>query len=234
MDSYNLHNNMYTNTKDRRSSLGVDYFISDRNKEMLKFEGFKYTSYKRFTNDMKRILGRYNVSIMNITKVVSMFYDDINSLDLKLNILGYNKAYFDFISINEVEEMALNKLEIERLSNYNYLYEYEYEDREVLELKAFLKRELLKKKKNKETIKKIVNSFSRKQLKPFIFDLNNHFDSQYVMVENGIEPEETDISRENLNQVYLKTKDCICKNANDIFFDAYWKALNQRVLERYK
>lgn len=234
MDSNNLQNNLYTDKTDRRSSLDVNYYICDRNRELLKFEGFKYTSYKRFTNDMKRLLKRYDVSIMNITKTVTMFYDDISSLDLRLNILGYNKAYYDFISINEVEEMALNKFDLERLTNYNYLYEYEYEDKEVLELKAFLKKELLKKKKNKEILRKLVNTFSRKQLRPFIFDLNNHFDSQYVMVENGIEPEETDLSRENLNQIYLKTKDCISKYAQDIFFDAYWKALNQRVVDRYR
>ena len=100
--------------------------------------------------------------------------------------------------------------------------------------KKFLKKELLKRKKNKEAIKKLVNTFCRRNLKPFIMNMNNKFDAQYVITENGIEPEETTLSKESLNQIYVYLKKMIARYADDILFSAYWKTINQKVLERYK
>lgn len=224
---YNTQSDIY-----KRRSLRLDTFIDV--KTGLSYQGFQYTSYRRFTNDFKRILKKHNVSIMNITKMVKLFQEDLSSFDLKLNIIGHDKGMYDLISINEVEELALSKNDLESLSNNNYLYEYEFKDSIIVDTKKFLKKELLKRKKNKEAIKKLVNTFCRRNLKPFIMNMNNKFDAQYVITENGIEPEETTLSKESLNQIYVFMKKMIARYADDILFSAYWKTINQKVLERYK
>lgn len=221
------HNSIY-----ERRSLRVNSYI-DVNKQY-SFNSFEYTSYKRFNRDLKRILKKFDVSEMNITKLTKLFQDDLASFDISLNIMGHDRAYNDLISINEVEELALTKGDLEILSNNNYLYEYEFKDMEIVEIKKFLRKELLKRKKNKESIKKIVNKFSRSKLRPYVMSMNSKFDAQYVMTSNGIVPEDTNLTKDELNEIYNMIKQMIAKYANDIFFASYWKTLNQKVLERYK
>ncbi|MDD7761950.1 MAG: hypothetical protein PT956_04720 [Firmicutes bacterium] len=194
---------------------------------------FEYTSYNRFAKDVRRLLRKYNVSEINITKFIKLFHNDLNSLDFEVNVIGKRKGIFDLISINEIEEIALARGDLNKLYLNKYLYEYEQNDPEIIELKKKLQKRIALNTKISDEKKKIINAFSRKRLKPFIMNINPKFDSQLVMEGNKIVPENTYLGKVELNQIFIKVKILITKYVDIIYFAAYWKSLNQQVLERY-
>ena len=161
-------------------------------------------------------------------------HEDINRLELYIYLDGYIQGFNSTNQANALEKEALKYYKSKDLANKKYLFQFKNLNREIRTFKKRLRSELIRREKKSGRILSNVCEFSNKVIKDKTYSLNKYVDRQLELDGNGIKSASSMITREDLNIIYKETFRFILNTCSNLYFDAYWNGLNERVLKRYR
>lgn len=194
----------------------------------------EYNIYNYFISDINKVLKNYGIGPLSCSNISHYLHEDINRLDFYINFYGFKRGSFDIKSINELEAMALESNKLCELHYSRHLFEFENKDLHVKDFKKNLYKNIIDDFIIVKDKKEILNNFFRKNLKPFVMNINSKLVSQMVITNNGIVPEEEYLTETERFHVYLSLKKLFSKYVDKQYFKSYFKSINQMVLKRYK
>lgn len=133
-----------------------------------------------------------------------------------------------------MEKEALKYYNSKDLANKKYLFQFKNLNREIRTFKKRLRSELIKRERKSEKVLATVYEFSNKIIKDKTYSLNKYVDRQLELDRDGINPASVMIPREDLKIIYKETFKFILNTCTNLYIDAYWNGLNERVLKRYR
>lgn len=189
---------------------------------------------KRINYFLRHRKDNYFISL-NLSQLI---HEEINRLELFIYLEGYKHGYYNNYWVNIMEKITLKNTCVEKLYDFKYLHHFASNTREILDLKKQINNEIQEKEKaNKILYKKIVK-YSNTLLKKKVFNLNSFLDKQltidYSSKKYKIKDDEELLNFDELNNIYKETVKVVLRNCLNLYKDAYWYGLNDRVLKRYQ
>lgn len=198
----------------------------------------KYVSMKYLRNSIRRIFRNRKGNQLIAHNLVNLIHEDINRLELLLYIEGYKGGFSNIKYANALEDLTYRYYSLEELYSLKYLFHFETNIKEIVDLKENLNNDLLSSKDDNNNYIDIIREYCDNVIKSKVFSLNKHLDKQLIMETktNGINIVEDDylLTKEDLNRIYKEVLKIIIKNGLNLFKDAYWNGVNDRVLLRYR
>lgn len=197
----------------------------------------KYTCTKSIKRRIKYILKNRTNRELIARNISILIHEDINRLELCFYLEGYKYGYNNKKWVDRLEKKAIEIYGLEGLYNNNYLFHYDFSNLDVIELRRALRREIDSKEKKDRQIEGLVYTFCNKIIKKKIKDLDKYVDKQLMIDFNpynySIKEEDYKLKEEEQDKIYHSIVSIIIKNVKDIYKDASWYAINDRVLKRY-
>ena len=166
-----------------------------------------------------------------------LLHEDINRLELFVYLEGYRQGYYNNYWANRLEKGVLMNNQSEDLYNRKYLYHFETSEEEIKSVKANMYREIDEKEENNNYLFDTILEYSSSIFKAKIFNLNNYLDKQltidYNSKSHNITEDEDLLKIGDLNNIYKETIKVVFRNSLNLYKEAYWYGLNDRVLKRY-
>lgn len=198
----------------------------------------KYISIKQLRKNIGRILKDRSGKHLIAYNLGELIHEDINRLELYIYLEGYKAGYLNKRHINNLENIALKHFSIFDLYNRRYLFNFDFSIKEVNEFKLDIYKSLLREEKTQNILEKTIMNYAENILKPKVLNLNKYLDKQLAIEYHYQEPyfkdEEDWLTLEELKGIYKEVKKIITKNVNQLYNDAYWNGLNDRLIMRYK
>ena len=114
------------------------------------------------------------------------------------------------------------------------MFQFKNVNRDVRNFKKRLRSELIKEEKKRGKVLATVYEFANKVIKDKTYSLNKYVDRQLELDRDGINPASIMIPKEDLKIIYKETFIFILNTCTNLYIDAYWNGLNERVLKRYR
>lgn len=206
-------------------------------------------------NNINNIFPRY-ISMHNLRKSISRFlkdkrgnhliaynlgqliHEDINRLELYLYIEGYRDGYLSNKATNGLENLAIKYYSISELYNLKYLFHYNSKGKEISDYKNKVFNNLEIKEENTKELTSMIETYCETIIRPKVKDLNRYLDKQLTLSINleklNIKEDSSALSDKELDEIYNEVCKIILKQSYNIYKDAYWNGLNDRLLKRYK
>lgn len=194
----------------------------------------KYVSMGILRNKIAKAIA-YRTDAHCIARSLSMqIHEDINRLELYIYLDGYIQGYNNSNQANALEKEALKYYSTSELSNKKYLFQFKNLNRDIRAFKKRLRSELIKKERKSGRVLATVFEFSNIVIKDKTYSLNKYVDRQLDIYSDGINAQNGMIFKEDLNIIYKETFRFILNTCTNLYIDAYWNGLNERVLKRYR
>ncbi|SHI03105.1 hypothetical protein [Sporanaerobacter acetigenes] len=196
----------------------------------------KYTCIKDVKRGIKYLLRYREDKDLVTNKIVYLIHEDVDRLELCFYLEGYKYGYYNNKWVNILEEKTLNYYTIEEIYNKKYLFQYNInvEDIKIIKNKFDLEIDYLEDKC--KYIEGLTDYFSDQIIKNKIYKLNDYIDRQLKMDFNSyssIKEEGSRFSQDELNKLYNLIVKYLYKNVIQIYKNASWYGLNDKVLNRY-
>lgn len=194
----------------------------------------KYVSMGILRNKIARAIS-YRSDAHCISRSLSLqIHEDINRLELYIYLDGYIQGYNNSKEANALEKEALKYYTTSELSNKKYLFQFKNLNRDIRTFKKRLRSDLIKRERKTGRVLATVFEFSNNVIKQNTYSLNKYVDRQLEIYNDGINNQNDMIFKEDLNIIYKETYKFIIKTCSNLYIDAYWNGLNERVLKRYR
>lgn len=194
----------------------------------------KYVSMGILRNKIAKAIA-YRSDAHCISRSLSLqIHEDINRLELYIYLDGYIQGFNNANLANALEKEALKFYKSSDLANKKYLFQFKNVNRDVRNFKKRLRSELIKDEKKRGKVLATVYEFSNKVIKDKTYSLNKYVDRQLELDRDGINPASIMIPKEDLKIIYKETFKFILNTCTNLYTDAYWNGLNERVLKRYR
>ncbi|WDV47530.1 hypothetical protein PV797_07565 [Clostridiaceae bacterium M8S5] len=196
----------------------------------------KYLGMKKIRTQIIRFLK--NKNIKNVNKIANyisyIIHEDVNRIELCFYIEGYKKGFNDIKWVNVLEKKALNTRTMDELYSSKYLF-HVTKNYNIKQIKNQIKQELAYKQASESKLVEMMDLFADKVIKKKLFNLNNHANEQLKLCLESydIVEEKFELEKEYLEIIYKNLYNMIIKNLKNIFKEAYWFGINDRVLKRY-
>lgn len=230
--SYNLLNIGYIEDKHKSTSFLSAVF--DINEELTVDSYIEFKIKNDLLKDIKRILKIYDVAAISISNFIGALSEEIIKLENEVIFSGTTKGQYDFASINAVEQFALDFFSVPEFYKKKFLFENMMDYPEIFSVKKFVFDRYESMDLIKEDKKKILNLFVFNIFKPLLYKLNSSQNFQLTCINGIIEPDVIVLSKEDLNSINEKCIDIFKTFIDNLYFNSYWRSINQRVLLRYK
>lgn len=214
-----------------------------------------YDIEKNITN----IFPRY-VSIDNLKKYISrtlkdknghhlislnlgqLIHEDINRLELYIYLEGYKKGYFNKFWVNILENITLENMSMDKLYNHKYLYHFDVDliDNKdcINNIKRSLFEDIETDERENKTIKNIIDHYCNDLIRSKVMSLNEYMDKQliidYSLNKYDITEENSVLEEDELENIYDEILKVVYKNCMNLYKDAFWYGINDKVLKRYR
>ncbi|WP_353096999.1 hypothetical protein [Tissierella praeacuta] len=188
---------------------------------------------KHISKFLKQKKGNYSISL-NLGQLI---HEDINRLELFIYLEGYKHGYFNNYWVNNLEEIAVRNIPIDKLYKKKYLYHFDNKIRQISDIKALIGEEIQKNEKENKYLYNIIKDYCNKLLRGKIFNLNRHLDEQLTIEYNSkicCTKEDSLLTLDELNDIYKEMIKIVLKDGLKLYKEAYWYGLNDRVLKRYR
>lgn len=166
-----------------------------------------------------------------------LILEEVDRLELSFYIEGYKQGYYNSKWVNILEERALHYFSIEEIYEKKSLFHYyfDYDDIEVIKDK--IEEEIKEKEKSEKIVEKKINDYCDETIKDKILSLNKYVDKQLTIDYNFYPPhireEGCILTLKEMNELYDTIVKTLTKSIIQIYKDAYWFGLNDKVLKRY-
>lgn len=197
----------------------------------------KYRCIKEIKKRIKRTLfPRINRQLVS-NNVSMLIHEDIDRLELTLYLIGYKDGYYEKKWVNPLEDIAIKYYSLERLYGRKFLFHYNTSCKEVQRLMREIYHEIDIREENTNRINDFVTKYCERVVKKKIHNLNSYIDKQltieYSTKKLNIKEEEAILSVKELNRIYNTILNTVKRNMLNVYKEAYWFGINDRVLNRY-
>lgn len=196
-----------------------------------------YTYSKDIRYKIKNILkDREDAEVIsqNLSIIVN---EDMNKLELCFYLEGYKHGFNSFKHINYLEDKTLRLLNVREIYEAQYLFHFDTNNSSINEFKEECFKYLDHKNDKDKHIDELITTFTSKVIKKKISNLGNYVERQlkinfdiYKFSIGEVDYDLTDAEVERLYNLILKT---LTTHLKKIYKDAFWYALNDKVLMRY-
>ena len=164
-------------------------------------------------------------------------HEDINRLELCFCLEGYKHGFSSKKWTNIIENKALELYGFEKLYQKTHLFHFDTSNKTMNELKKKCKKELDIKERKDRYIETLVYTFSNKIIKKKIIELDKYIDKQIRMnfefYDIKLGEDKYNLRDEEIDKVYLSIVNSLIKKMKIIYKEAFWYAVNDKVLGMY-
>lgn len=199
----------------------------------------KYICSKNIRHRIKTVLNNNENKDIIAQSITRIIHDDINRIELCFYLEGYKYGFFNNNWVNIIEKRALEVFNIEKIYEQNYLFHFNIKDKKAKGIRNSIRKEIDMKENRDKDIHKMVNDFCEKVIKKKIINLDKYVDKQLKLDFNiynqnfNIKEECYKLDETHINKVYSAIVQVLTRNLKNIYKDACWYALNDKVLKRY-
>ncbi len=198
----------------------------------------KYISLIYLRNHISKFLKHKNGNQLIAKNLGELIHEDVNRLELFLYMEGYKQGFYNKRWVNLLESITIKYYSIDELYSLKYLFQFETINDEVVGLKDRIYNELDKDEYQNNYLYENIKNYCLTVIKNKIFSLNKFLDKQltldYSLNILNIKEDSTLLTRDDLNNIYGEVFKIVIKNGKNLYKDAYWNGLNDRVLKRYR
>lgn len=197
----------------------------------------KYISTNEIRKRVKRLLAHRKDRQLVSNNIALLIHEDIDRLELILYLEGYMNGYYSSKWVNILEDATIKYYSIEEIYERTFLFHYDISLKEIEKIKENFNKEMDEKERKTSYICEFINKYCEKVIKDKIYKLNKYTDKQLKIEYNSnkmnIQEEEPFLLAEELNKIYSVVVKIITKNTINIYKDASWFGVNDKVLNRY-
>ena len=197
----------------------------------------KYISTNEIRKKVKRLLIYRKDRQLVSNNIALLFHEDIDRLELTLYLEGYKNGYHNNKWVNILEDETIKHFTIEQIYEKSFLFHYDTSFKEIEKIKEDFELEIKNEEKETDYLYSFINTYCEKVIKRKIYNLNMYTDKQltieYNFNEMNIKEEEPFLTTNELNKIYKVVVKTIIKNTVNMYIDASWFGVNDRVLNRY-
>lgn len=198
----------------------------------------RYISMHKLRKAIRKLLKDKKGNHLIAYNLSELVHEDVNRLELFLYIEGYKYGYLSNKATNGLENLAVGHYTVPELYNLKYLFHFEDKDKEITDYKKSIFYELEMRELNSNKLKDLIEEYCDTIIRSKVCNLNKHLDKQLTLSMNyqdlDIKEDTSKLTEIELTEIYHEVFDIILKNGYDIFKEAYWYGLNDRLLKRYK
>ncbi|WP_416198144.1 MAG: Variable surface protein [Sporanaerobacter sp.] len=196
----------------------------------------KYTCIKNIKRGIRYFLRYREDKDLVTNKIIYLIHEDVDRLELCFYLEGYKYGYYNNKWVNILEEKTLNYYTVEEIYDKKYLFQYNLSLDDIKIVRDEFESEINLLEDKDKYIERLTYYFSDEIIKSKIYELNNYIDRQLKMDFNSnssIKEEGSRFSQDELNKLYDLIAKCLYKNIIQIYKNASWYGLNDKVLNRY-
>lgn len=197
----------------------------------------KYFSTKTINRKIKRILSNKNNGKSIAHNIAIIVNEDVNRLELCFYLEGYKYGYCNNRWVNILEEKALGIYGVNGIYKNKNLFHFDVSNRDIKKIKTKFIKEIDNKENREKNIEDLVYTFANKVIKKKIYNIDNYIHKQlklnFDLYDFSIEEEKYNLRDEEADKIYHCIVNTLIKNLKQIFKEAAWYALNDKVIKRY-
>lgn len=196
----------------------------------------KYVCTKEIRRRVRRLLFPRKDRQLISNNITMLIHEDINRLELTIYLEGYKNGFYNNKWANILEDKAIEHYSIDMLYERNFLFHYNVSIDEVKKLKIKICEDIDRENEEKKHLIDFITTYCERVIKSKIYNLNMYIDKQLKIEYNFNKPnikEESYLSTKEIRDLYKMIVDIIIKNAINLYKEASWFGINDRVLNRY-
>ncbi|NLW41248.1 MAG: hypothetical protein GXY96_10075 [Tissierellia bacterium] len=196
----------------------------------------KYICTKKIRRRVKKLLFPRKDRQLISNNITMLIHEDIDRLELTLYLEGYKNGYYNNKWVNILEDKTIKHCSIDKLYEKSYLFHYDTSIDEIKKLKEKIWREIDKKNRESGYLTDFITTYCEKVIKGKIYNLNMNIDKQLKIEYNFNKPnikEESYLSTKEIRDLYTMIVNVITKSTINLYKEASWFGINDRVLNRY-
>mgnify|MGYP007115088992 CR=1 FL=1 len=197
----------------------------------------KYMSKNDIKKKIKSVLNNRENSNIIASTLSDVIHEDINRLELCFYLEGYKYGYNNKKWANILEKKALDIFGLKGIYEKGYLFHFDTSDKHVKELKKRCKREIEYIERREKYIESLVYTFANKIIKKKIVELDKYINKQlkinFYCNDIEISEERYYLQEEEIDRVYISIVNSLIKKMKIIYKEAFWYAVNDKVLGMY-
>ena len=196
-----------------------------------------YTYSKDIRYKIKNILKHREdaeVISQNLSIIVN---EDMNKLELCFYLEGYKHGFNSFKYINYLEDKTLCILNVSDLYEAQYLFHFDTTNSSINEFKEDCFKHLDKQNEKNKHMEELITTFTGKVIKKKISNLGNYVERQlrinFDIYNFSIGEVDYKLTEEEVDKLYNLILKTLTNHLKKIYKDAFWYAINDKVLMRY-
>lgn len=196
-----------------------------------------YTYSKDIRHKIKNILkDREDAEVIsqNLSIIVN---EDMNKLELCFYLEGYKDGFSNSKYINCLEDRSLQLLNIKDIYEAQYLFHFDMRNNDILEFKKECFEYLDSKNKKNKHIEELIYRFTNKVIKKKITNLGDYVERQlkinFDIYKLSIVEVDYNLSEQEIDKLYKLILKTLTGHLKNIYKEAFWYAINDKVLMRY-
>ncbi len=196
-----------------------------------------YISLRHLKTDIRKFLKAKEGKELIAYNLSSLIHDDVQRFEFYLYLEGYSTGFSNQDAINQVEILCFKYLDIEEIYNRKKLFNYEFHNREVLELKSLIFKDIDEDHDFKRRLRDLLYKFNASLIKPKIVNINRNIDIQLTInYEKGERYVGTNsfLTRGEIRGLNKRILAFLYKDGLKIYKNAYWHGINDKAKQRYK
>lgn len=196
----------------------------------------KYVCTKEIRTKVRRLLFPRKDRQLISNNITMLIHEDIDRLELTLYLEGYKNGYYSNKWVNVLEDKTIKHLPIDQLYGKNFLFHYNISIEEIKKLKQNFWEDIDIKNRKTRFLYDFIDTYCEKIIKGKIYNLNKFIDKQLRIEYNFNKAnikEEAFLSTKELHSIYKMIVKTITKNTINMYKEASWFGVNDRVLNRY-
>lgn len=195
-----------------------------------------YTYSKDIRHKIKNILkNREDAEVIsqNLSIIVN---EDMNKLELCFYLEGYKHGFNSPKYINYLEDKTLSLLNIKDIYDARYLFHFD-NNSSIIEFKEECFKYLDNENEKNKHMEELITTFTSKVIKKKISNLGDHVERQlkinFDIYNFSIGEVNYDLSMEEIDKLYRLILKTLTTHLKKIYKEAFWYAINDKVLMRY-
>ncbi len=196
-----------------------------------------YVSAGDIKKRVKRVLSYRKDREILASNIIDLIHEDIDRFELVFNIEGYTNGYYNIKAVNTLEEKIIMNYPLEDLYENKYNFSYDIDDLDILNVRYSVFKEIEIRELREENMKDFTDMYCDEFIKSKVYRLNENLDRQLRLdFKDGeiiLNEERTFLSIKELNNIYQIITSTIYDNIQEIYKDASWYGINDRLLNRY-
>ncbi len=196
-----------------------------------------YTYSKDIRHKIKNILkDREDAEVIsqNLSIIVN---EDMNKLELCFYLEGYKHGFNSPKHINCLEDKALRLYNIKDVYDAQFLFHFDCKNSSIVEFKEECFKYLDIKNEKSKQVEQLITTFTSKVIKKKIANLGDYVERQlkinFDIYKFSIGEVDYNLSDEEINKLYKLILKTLTTHLKKIYKDAFWYAINDKVLMRY-